>query len=131
MSRSAPRRRTCKGFPDRPCFASLMGGNAQKRCPPCAAEADRRRKSGDARNYYQRHRQRILASANRRYKAKVEARRDELRRYTVFREWMEFLFPEREMPSLEEWRSAGMAEQPSSPSALLKPEPYPKGDTGS
>ena len=108
------KQRTCLGFPDRPCYAPLdPKKNAQKRCKACAAEAKKRRKPGDDSSRYQRNRPRILAAAKRQYRAKVEAEREELQKYTDFKDSMEFFFPERKVPSLEEWRSAGMADKPN------------------
>ena len=131
MPRSVPRRRTCQGLPDRPCFAPLTGGNAQKRCPPCAEEADRRQRVPQNSTYYQKNRPRILAVANRRYRAEVEAERLVLRRYADFKGWTELLLPGREVPSLEEWRSRGMADKPGISERIAKPESHSKGDTGS
>lgn len=112
MPRSVPRRRTCRGFPDRPCYAPLKGGNAQKRCPPCAAEAEKRRRPGDNRTYYQRHRLSILANQKRKYQAKVELKREELRRYAFFKEIREDLFPGQEVPSLQDWRDMRLDDKP-------------------
>ena len=113
MARSAPRRRTCRGFPDRPCYAPLTGGNAQKRCPPCAAEANRRRRPGDNSTYYQKHRLKILANRHSAYWAKVNAKRQVLQRYTFYKELMEALHPGQKVLSFDEWRNAGLGDKPS------------------
>ena len=108
------KQRTCLGFPDRPCIAPLdPKKNAQKRCKACAAEAKKRRKPGDDSNRYQRNRPEILADRKRKYRAKVEAEREELQKYTYFKDFREFLTPGQEVPSLEEWRSMGLADKPN------------------
>lgn len=107
------RRRTCRGFPDRPCYAPLTGGNAQKYCPPCAEEAARRRKPGDDSTYYRKHRQQILAGRKRKYQAKVAAEQLVQRRYADYKDLKELVFPEQKMLSFEEWLAAGFADKPS------------------
>ena len=95
------------GLPDQPCYASLdPKKNAQKRCKACAAEAKKRRR-------YKRNRPKILAARKRKYWAKVGAEQEELQKYTDFRDFREFLTPGQEVPSLEEWRSMGLADEPN------------------
>ena len=122
------KRRTCLGFPDRPCYAPLdPKKNAQKYCKACAAEAKKRRKPGDDSNRYQRNRPEILADRKRKYRAKVEAEREELQKYTYFKDFREFLTPGREVPSLEEWRSLGLADKPNP----FRRPPFDQRGTGS
>ena len=112
MPRSARKRRTCRGFPDRPCFAPLTGGNAQKRCPPCAAEAEKRRKPGDNSTYYQKHRTEILADRHQKYRAKTAAELLVQGRYAEYKELMEALGLGGVL-SFEEWRAQGEGDKPS------------------
>ena len=122
------KRRTCLGLPDQPCYASLdPKKNAQKRCKACAEEAKKRRKPGDDSNRYQRKRPEILADRKRKYRAKIEAEQAELRKYADFKEVREIFFPGREVPSLEEWRSMGMADKPNP----FRRPPFDQRGTGS
>ena len=122
------KQRTCLGFPDRPCSAPLdPKKNAQKRCKACAAEAKKRRKPGDDSNRYRRKRPEILADRKRKYRAKIEAEREELQKYTDFKDFREFLYPGREVPSLEEWRSLGLADKPNP----FRRPPFDQRGTGS